>query len=122
MSRESMKIVLLSGALVAAMSPALQSPATAATPPYKVLFDNPSAETSWTGAISAWGVALQRTGSYSLATLPSTGKITYGDSTNAQDLSNYDEFVLPEPNILFTAAEKTAIMKFVQAGGGLFMV
>jgi hypothetical protein len=143
-----MKIVLLSGALVAAMSPALQSPATAATPPYKVLFDNtsaetagnadwiistsqpdplgqnanPSGETSWTGAISAWGVALQRTGSYSLATLPSTGRITYGDSTNAQDLSNYDEFVLPEPNILFTAAEKTAIMKFVQAGGGLFMV
>src|SRR6478735_3681103 len=148
MSRESMKIVLLSGALVAAMSPALQSPATAATPPYKVLFDNtsaetagnadwiistsqpdplgqnanPSGETSWTGAISAWGVALQRTGSYSLATLPSTGRITYGDSTNAQDLSNYDEFVLPEPNILFTAAEKTAIMKFVQAGGGLFMI
>src|SRR6478609_2072234 len=148
MSRESMKIVLLSGALVAAMSPALQSPASAATPPYRVLFDNSSAETagnadwiistsqpdplgqnanptgesSWTGAISAWGVALQRTGSYALATLPSTGRITYGDSTNAQDLSHYDEFVLPEPNILFTAAEKTAIMKFVQAGGGLFMV
>jgi len=143
-----MKIVLLSGALVAAMSPALQSPATAATPPYKVLFDNTSAETagnadwiistsqpdplgqnanptgesSWTGAISAWGVALQRTGSYALAILPSTGRITYGDSTNAQDLRHYDEFMLPEPNILFTAAEKTAIMKFVQAGGGLFMV
>ena len=148
MSREHVKSVLLACLLIAAASLALQSPSSAATPPYRVLFDNtsaetagnadwiistsqpdplgqnanPSGETSWTGAISAWGVALQRTGSYSLATLPSTGRITYGDSTNAQDLSNYDEFVLPEPNILFTAAEKTAIMKFVQAGGGLFMV
>lgn len=83
---------------------------------------NPTSETSWTGAISAWGVALQQAGGYSLKTLPPSGKITYGDSTNAQDLSNYDEFVLPEPNILFTAAEKTAIMKFVQNGGGLFLV
>jgi hypothetical protein len=148
MSREHVKSVLLACALIAGASLALQSPATAATPPYKVLFDNtsaetagnadwiistsqpdplgqnanPTSETSWTGAISAWGVALQRTGSYSLSTLPSSGRITYGDSTNAQDLSHYNEFVLPEPNILFTAAEKTAIMKFVQAGGGLFMV
>jgi hypothetical protein len=142
------KTVLLACALIAAGSLALQSPATAATPPYQVLFDNtsaetagnadwiistsqpdplgqnpnPTSETSWTGAISAWGVALQRTGDYSLSTLPSTGRITYGDSSNAQDLSHYNEFVLPEPNILFTAAEKTAIMQFVQAGGGLFMV
>jgi hypothetical protein len=148
MSREHVKSVLLACALIAGASLALQSPSTAATPPYRVLFDDssaetagnadwiistsqpdplgqnadPTSETSWTGAISAWGVALQRTGSYSLATLPSTGRITYGDSTNPQDLSRYDEFVLPEPNILFTAAEKTAIMTFVQAGGGLFMV
>ncbi|MGA8247155.1 MAG: hypothetical protein WB797_09635 [Nocardioides sp.] len=149
MSREHVKPVLLACALVAAgLSLALQSPATAATPPYHVLFDNTSAETagnadwiistsqpdplaqdpdptgesSWTGALSAWGVALQQTGDYSLATLPASGRITYGDSANAQDLSHYDEFVLPEPNILFTAAEKTAIMRFVQAGGGLFMI
>ena len=32
---------------------------------------NPTSETSWTGAISAWGVALQKTGRYSLKTLPS---------------------------------------------------
>ena len=25
---------------------------------------NPTSETSWTGAISSWGVALQRTGQY----------------------------------------------------------
>ncbi len=147
MSRE-LKSTLLACALVAGTCLALQSPATAATPPYRVLFDNtkaetagnadwiistsqpdplgqnanPTSETSWTGALSAWGVALQRTGNYALKTLPSAGRITYGDSSNAQDLSHYDEFVLPEPNVLFTAAEKTAIMKFVQAGGGLFMI
>ncbi|HZE50716.1 MAG TPA: hypothetical protein VE074_14195, partial [Jatrophihabitantaceae bacterium] len=82
----------------------------------------PSTETSWTGAISAWGVALQRTGRYSLKTLPPSGTISYGNSSNAQDLSHFNAFVLPEPNVLFTAAEKTAIMQFVQAGGGLFMI
>ncbi len=80
----------------------------------------PSAETDWTGAISSWGVALQKTGDYTLET--NTKTITYGDSSNPQDLSNFDEFVLPEPNSLLTAAEKTAVMKFVQNGGGLFLV
>jgi hypothetical protein len=80
----------------------------------------PSAETDWTGAISSWGVALQKTGDYTLET--NTKTITYGDTSNAQDLSNFDELVLPEPNSLLTAAEKTAVMKFVQNGGGLFLV
>src|SRR4051794_22219855 len=70
------------------------TPAAAATTP-RVLFDNahaepagnadwiistsqpdplsqnpsPSAETDWTGALSSWGVALQKTGGYSLKTL-----------------------------------------------------
>jgi len=82
---------------------------------------NPSSETSWTGAISAWGVALQRTGRYSLKTLPSGNSITYGGG-GAEDLSKFNAFVIPEPNIRFTTAEKTAIMKFVQSGGGLFMI
>ena len=30
----------------------------------------PTTEKSWTGALSAWGFALQRTGRYSLKTLP----------------------------------------------------
>jgi len=120
--------------------------AHAATTPYKVLFDNtlaetagnadwiistsqpdplaqnanPTSETSWTGAISAWGVALQQTGRYSLKTLGS-GSITYG-TTGALDLKNFNAFVLPEPNILLTASEKTAIMTFVKNGGGLFMI
>jgi len=54
--------------------------------------------------------------------LPSTGLITYGNSTNPQDLSNYDVFVVDEPNIRFTATEKTAILNFVSNGGGLFMI
>ncbi|MFJ5533039.1 hydrolase [Streptomyces sp. NPDC093261] len=130
---------------------ALQA-ATAATPahaatPHRVLFDNahaetagnadwiistsqpdplgqdssPSGETDWTGALSSWGVALQKTGDYSLKTLPSGSSLSYGGSSST-DLSNFDTLVLPEPNTLFTTAEKTAIMNFVKNGGGLFMI
>lgn len=124
------------------------STASAQTAQYKVLFDashgetagnadwiigtsmpdptaqkaNPTVETDWTGAISAWGVALQKTGRYKLSSLASGGRITYGDTSNALDLKNFKVFVLPEPNTMFTAAEKTAIMNFVKNGGGLFMV
>ncbi|MFG2730619.1 hydrolase [Streptomyces canus] len=80
---------------------------------------SPSKETDWTGALSSWGVALQKTGAYSLKT--STSALTYGGSS-ATDLSNFDTLVLPEPNTLFTTAEKTAIMTFVKNGGGLFMI
>ncbi|GHI09933.1 hydrolase [Streptomyces cellostaticus] len=82
---------------------------------------SPSAETDWTGALSSWGVALQKTGSYSLKTLPSGSSLSYGGSSTT-DLSNFDTLVLPEPNTLFTTAEKTAIMNFVKNGGGLFMI
>ncbi|MGW2638983.1 hydrolase [Streptomyces sp. NPDC001348] len=82
---------------------------------------SPSAETDWTGALSSWGVALQKTGGYSLKTLPSGSSLSYGGSS-ATDLSNFDTLVLPEPNTLFTTAEKTAIMNFVKNGGGLFMI
>ncbi|MFE3035018.1 hydrolase [Streptomyces canus] len=123
---------------------ATATPAAAATP-HRILFDNghaetagnadwiistsqpdplaqdssPSAETDWTGALSSWGVALQKTGGYSLKT--ATSALTYGGSS-ATDLSNFDTLVLPEPNTLFTTAEKTAIMTFVKNGGGLFMI
>ncbi|MFE2408337.1 putative Ig domain-containing protein [Kitasatospora sp. NPDC059408] len=82
---------------------------------------NPQSETDWTGAISAWGVALQKTGQYSLKTLPSGSTITYGTG-GALDLANFDEFVLPEPNIRLSDSEKTAVMTFVQNGGGLFLI
>ncbi|SNX56286.1 hypothetical protein SAMN06272735_0733 [Streptomyces sp. TLI_55] len=130
----------------AAVETSTAIPAAAATP-HRILFDNahaetagnadwivstsqpdplgqdssPSAETDWTGALSSWGVALQKTGNYSLKTLPSGSSLTYGGS-GAQDLANFDTLVLPEPNTLFTTAEKTAIMNFVKNGGGLFMI
>ncbi|MFI9776923.1 hydrolase [Streptomyces sp. NPDC051956] len=137
--------MLLTG-VTAGQAATAATPAAAATP-HRVLFDNtkaetagnadwiigtsqpdplgqdatPSAENDWTGALSAWGVGLQKTGDYALKTLPSGNTITYGTSS-AMDLKNFDTFVLPEPNVLLSAAEKTAVMKFVQNGGGLFLI
>jgi hypothetical protein len=82
---------------------------------------NPTKETDWTGALSSWGVALQQTGQYQLDTLPPGNTITFG-TANSLDLANFDVLVLPEPNVLLSAAEKTAVMKFVQGGGGLFFI
>ncbi|MFJ9536045.1 hydrolase [Streptomyces sp. NPDC101225] len=147
-SRHRLTTALAASALlaggVAAQFAVTAAPAHAATP-HRILFDDghaeeagnadwiistskpdplgqdssPSAETDWTGALSSWGVALQRTGDYSLKT--ATSALTYGGSS-ATDLSNFDTLVLPEPNTLFTTAEKTAIMNFVKNGGGLFMI
>ena len=75
----------------------------------------------WKGAISAWAVDAVKLG-YQVETLPYNGQITYGNSNNSQDLSNYKVFVVCEPNILFSSSEKTAILQFVQNGGGLFMI
>nr|WP_294776649.1 hypothetical protein [uncultured Flavobacterium sp.] len=77
-------------------------------------------ENFWRGGLSAWGVALVKLG-HSVETLPSGTAITYG-GTGAQDLKNYDVYVITEPNIRFTSAEKTAIINFVKNGGGLFMI
>jgi hypothetical protein len=86
-----------------------QSGITASTP-----------ETYWKGALSAWGIALVKRG-FSVETLPVGSRITFGDATNPQDLSNYGIYVIPEPNILFTLTEKQAIIRFVAAGGGVFL-
>ncbi|HEX8326247.1 MAG TPA: hydrolase [Hymenobacter sp.] len=80
-----------------------------------------SPETYWTGAISAWGVALAKQG-HTVEQLPAGGAISYGNTANPQDLANYSVFVVDEPNIIFTASEKTAIVNFVKNGGGLFMI
>src|ERR1700704_3757237 len=63
-----------------------QSGITASTP-----------ETFWTGALSSWGIALVKAGN-TVETLPAGTSITYGVATNAQDLSNYDVFIVDEPN------------------------
>lgn len=80
-----------------------------------------TAETYWSGGMSAFGVDLVKKG-FHVESLPVGARISYGDGTNAQDLSNYNVFVMPEPNIRLTAAEITAIRAFVQNGGGLFMI
>ncbi len=80
-----------------------------------------TSESYWTGALSSWGIALVKLG-HTVETLPSGTAITYGSTTNAQDLSKYDVYVVDEPNIRFTAAEKVAIINFVKNGGGLFMI
>ncbi len=78
-------------------------------------------ETYWEGGLSAWGIDLVKKG-FEVETLSYNGKITYGNSSNPQDLSNYAVFVVDEPNIRFTSTEKTAILQFVYHGGGLFMI
>ncbi|NVO21096.1 MAG: T9SS type A sorting domain-containing protein [Bacteroidetes bacterium] len=78
-------------------------------------------EDYWNGALSYWGIDLVKKG-YKVETLPYNGSITYNNSSNAQDLKNYKVFIVCEPNIVFSTAEKTAIIQFVQHGGGLFVV
>jgi hypothetical protein len=80
-----------------------------------------TAETYWSGAHSAMGVDLVKKG-FHVESLPVGARISYGDGTNAQDLSHYNVFVMPEPNIALTSTEITAIRSFVQNGGGLFMI
>ncbi len=80
-----------------------------------------TSETYWQGALSYWGIDCVNKG-YEVETLPYNGTISYGNGAYIQDLSNYKVFIVCEPNILFTAAEKTAILNFVQNGGGLFMI
>ena len=80
-----------------------------------------TAETYWSGGLSAMGVDLVKKG-FHVESLPVGGRLSYNDTTNAQDLKNYNVLVLPEPNTRYTAAEITAIRSFVQNGGGLFII
>lgn len=96
------------------------NPQSIPTPSQSVI-NNTTNENYWTGGISAWGVQMAKLG-YIIETLPNNASITYGNTNNPQDLSNYKVYVVVEPNIVFSAAEKTAIMNFVRNGGGLFMI
>ncbi|HVP38627.1 MAG TPA: Ig-like domain-containing protein, partial [Candidatus Saccharimonadales bacterium] len=78
-------------------------------------------ESYWLGGISAWGVTMVKRG-YTVATLTSSYGITYGNSSNPYDLSNYDVFIIPEPQNPFSAAETTAIYAFLRNGGGIVAV
>jgi len=78
-------------------------------------------ETYWDGSLSAWGIDMVKKGYY-VESLPYNVAITYGNTSNVQDLSNYKVFIVDEPNIKFTTAEDTAIKQFIRNGGGLFMI
>lgn len=78
-------------------------------------------EDYWDGALSYWAIDCAKKG-YTVETLPWNGQITYGNSSNVQDLSNYKVFVIDEPNLIFTSAQKTALLNFVSNGGGLFII
>ncbi|MGA7616695.1 MAG: Ig-like domain-containing protein [Thermoanaerobaculia bacterium] len=80
-----------------------------------------TSESYWSGGMSAFGVDLVKKG-FHVESLPIGARISWGDSSNPQDLSNYDVFVVPEPNVRFTSSEITAIRNFVWNGGGLMMI
>ena len=83
---------------------------------------NPQRETDWTGALSAWGVALQQDWPLPADDTAARRADQLWRSRNQLDLANFKVFIVPEPNVRFSDAEKTAIMTFVQNGGGLFMI
>jgi len=89
--------------------------------PAQSTINSETLEGYWKGALSAWGIDCAKRG-YIVETLPYNGAITYGNTSNLQDLANYKVFIIVEPNILFTSAEKAAIINFVKNGGGLFIV
>ncbi len=89
------------------------------TPPASGITSN-TAETYWSGAISAWAVDLVKRG-HSVETLPAGTTLTY-NTANVQDLTNYDVLIIDEPNILFATSEKQAVLNFVAGGGSLFMI
>lgn len=72
-----------------------------------------TSETYWKGALSYFAIDLVKQG-FGVETLPYNGLITYGVTSNTQDLANYKVFIVDEPNIRFTTSEKTAIMNFVK--------
>jgi len=96
------------------------NPARFPTPPASGIVAA-TAETYWNGGISAWAGELVKAG-HAVETLPPGGAITFGDGANPQDLSHYDLYVLVEPQNPLAPSEKAAILAFVAAGGGLFLV
>ena len=80
-----------------------------------------TAEDFWQGALSYWAIDCVKQG-YTVESLPFNVPITYNVASNPQDLSNYNVFVVDEPNMLFSASERNAIVSFVQNGGGLMMI
>ncbi|MDO7905606.1 DUF5689 domain-containing protein [Paenibacillus sp. JX-17] len=87
----------------------------------KILFDNTHGQTSgaadWVidGGFSDFGNALAEDG-FDVQELRKSGPFTYSD------LSNYDVFVIAEPNIPFKTTEQAAMEQYVKSGGSIFFI
>src|SRR5215468_1991339 len=82
---------------------------------------SPTSANSWSGAISAWGFGLFSSGRYTIKQLPSGSTLNFG-AGGAGDLTAVDVFISDEPELTFTATERSALMSFANAGGGIFLV
>ena len=83
---------------------------------------NPADGAAWAGALSSFAFDLHGRGFAVESLLPWEGRLTFGDTTNPQDLARYGVLVVVEPSRQMMAAEKEALVRFVQAGGGLLAV
>jgi hypothetical protein len=83
---------------------------------------NPMRSDDWAGSLSGFGFALYRAGHRIENLMPWDGRLSFNDPGNPQDLGLYDVLVLIEPSRQLRAEEKTAIIRFVLAGGGLLAV
>lgn len=81
----------------------------------------PSSPTSWDGAISSWGYRLYSYGHEVATLIPSYG-ITYANSSNPFDLSNFDVFIMVEPQNPLSIGEREAILNYISNGGGFLMI
>ncbi len=108
--------------LILVMFVAFTGAANSIRPAVKVLFDNAHAETAgnadWTiyGAYSDFADRLRSVGFIVESHEKSDGLLTY------ELLKNYKVLVLPEPNSPFKDAEVDAILKFIENGGGVFLI
>ncbi len=82
---------------------------------------NPQDERDWDGAFSSFGFAIYST-LHDTVYILHNAQITYHNNQNPMDLSNFDVFIIPEPQNPFTESEKDAIKRFVSDGGGLLMI
>ncbi|MFN7134128.1 MAG: hypothetical protein ACK4N5_18765 [Myxococcales bacterium] len=82
---------------------------------------DPTSESDWSGAISAWAFDLHATGRYRIRQLPEGEALSFGDG-GPFDLKDVQVFVSVEPEKPFSAAEQQALLAFAQHGGGIFLV
>lgn len=83
---------------------------------------NPGNAAAWHGALSSFGFELHKQGHRVENLVPWEGRLSHGDGKNPQDLELYDVVVLVEPSRKIRAEEKSALIRFVQEGGGLLVV